>query len=150
MKEKILELQKKWADGIIKMGELSNDRKVLESSTNLFLNDMYDFDGGPILFKPTKACKTQFRNKREMALSYFIAGENKECDEDQGFALSKWNKITFENNQITINGDLGFAMGNYYFENESEKVKVEFSFGYREINDSIKIFLHHSSIPYKL
>ena len=85
-----------------------------------------------------------------MALSYFIAGENKECDEDQGFALSKWNKITFENSQITINGDLGFAMGNYYFENESEKVKVEFSFGYREINDSIKIFLHHSSIPYKL
>ena len=39
MKEKILELQKKWADGIIKMGELSNDRKVLESSTILFLND---------------------------------------------------------------------------------------------------------------
>ena len=111
---------------------------------------MYDFENNQLLFKPTKASKTQFRNTREMALSYFIAGENKECDEDQGFALSKWNKITFENSQITINGDLGFAMGNYYFENKSGKVKVEFSFGYREINDSIKIFLHHSSIPYKL
>ena len=97
-----------------------------------------------------KASRYSVQNTREMALSYFIAGENKECDEDQGFALSKWSKITFENSQITINGDLGFAMGNYYFENESEKVKVEFSFGYREINDSIKIFLHHSSIPYKL
>ena len=147
---KIINAQKKWADGIIRMGELSNDISSLEDYANNFLEEMYDFENNQLLFKPTKASKTQFRNTKEMALSYFIAGENKECDEDEGFALSKWNKITFENSQITINGDLGFAMGNYYFENESEKVKVEFSFGYREINDSIKIFLHHSSIPYKL
>ena len=139
MKEKIINAQKKWADGIIRMGELSNDRTSLEDHTNNFLEEMYDFENNQLLFKPTKASKTQFRNTREMALSYFIAGENKKCDEDQGFALSKWNKITFENSQITINGDLGFAMGNYYFENKSGKVKVEFSFGYREISDSIKI-----------
>ena len=122
---------------------------ILFNENNLKHNFLI-FENNQLLFKPTKASKTQFRTTRETALSYFIAGENTECDEDQGFALSKWNKITFENSQITINGDLGFAMGNYYFENESEKVKVEFSFGYREINDSIKIFLHHSSIPYKL
>ena len=150
MKEKIINAQKKWADGIIRMGELSSDRISLEKYTRTFLDEMYDFQSNQLLFKPTKVSNIQFRNTKEMALSYFIAGETKECDEDQGFALSKWNKITFENNQITINGDLGFAMGNYYFENKSGKVKVEFSFGYREIDDSIKIFLHHSSIPYKL
>ena len=150
MKEKIINAQKKWADGIIRMGELSSDRISLEKYTRTFLDQMYDFESNQLLFKPTKASNIQFRNTKEMALSYFIAGETKECDEDQGFALSKWNKITFENSQITINGDLGFAMGNYYFENKSGKVKVEFSFGYREIDDSIKIFLHHSSIPYKL
>ena len=62
---------------------------------------------------------------------------------------TKWKKISFENSQIKIINDLGFATGNYCFENESTKIKVEFSFGYIEIDNSIKIFLHHSSIPYK-
>ena len=148
MKEKIINAQKKWADGIIRMGELSNDISSLEDYANNFLEEMYDFENNQLLFKPTKASKTQFRNTREMALSYFIAGENKECDEDQGFALSKWNKITFENSQITIIGDLGFAIGNYYFENESEKVKVEFSFGYREINAVSYTHLTLPTTPY--
>ena len=149
MKEKILELQKKWADGIIKMGELSNDRKVLESSTILFLNDMYDFDGGPILFKPTKASEIQYRYNLLEALSYFISGDDRECSEDQGFALAKWKKITFDNSHIKIIENLGFAVGNYYFENEKTKIKAEYSFGYIEIDSYVKIFLHHSSIPYK-
>lgn len=148
MKEKIIHIQKKWADGIIKMGKLSNDKYSLESFANDFLDEMYDFDGGQLLFKPTKASKIQHRNTKEKALSYFISGDNRECDEDQGFALSKWNKITFENSQIKVINDLGFAIGNYYFENESTRIKVEYSFGFREVNSSIKIFLHHSSIPY--
>ena len=34
MKEKIIEVQKKWANGIIKMGELSDDKDSLEKFTN--------------------------------------------------------------------------------------------------------------------
>ena len=152
MKEKIINAQKRWADGIIRMGELSNDRNSLEDYTNNFLEEMYDFENNQLLFKPTKASDTQFRNTREMALSYFIAGENKECDEDQGFALSKWSKITFENSQITINGDLGFAMGNYYFQSigQKEEIKVEYTFGYIKGSDGeLVINIHHSSLPYK-
>ena len=81
MKEKIINAQKKWADGIIRMGELSSDRISLEEYARNFLEEIYDFENNQLLFKPTKASKTQFRNTREMALSYFIAGENKECDE---------------------------------------------------------------------
>ena len=40
MKEKIINAQKKWADGIIRMGELSNDRTSLEDYTNNFLEEM--------------------------------------------------------------------------------------------------------------
>jgi len=149
MKEKIIEAQKKWADGIIKMGELSSNRGFLEDFTINFLDEMYDFENNQLLFKPTKASNIQFRNTKEMAISYFIGGENRECNEDDGFALAKWNKITFDNSQIRIIDDLGFAMGNYCFENESTKIKIEYSFGYKELNNSIKIFLHHSSIPYK-
>jgi len=149
MKEKIIELQNRWADGIIKMGELSSNKDSLKSFANDFLDEMYDFDGDQLLFKPTKASEIQFRNTKEKTLSYFIGGENRECNEDDGFALAKWNKITFDNSQIRIIDDLGFAMGNYSFENESTRIKVEYSFGYKEVNSSIKIFLHHSSIPYK-
>jgi hypothetical protein len=110
---------------------------------------MYDFDGDQLLFKPTKASEIQFRNTKEKTLSYFIGGDNRQYREDDGFALAKWEKVSFENSQIKIIDNLGFAIGNCYFENESTKIKAEFSFGYREVNNSIKIFLHHSSIPYK-
>ena len=40
-------------------------------------------------------------------------------------------------------------MGIYTFENDNTKIKVEYSFGYIKINESIKIVLHHSSIPYQ-
>ena len=74
---------------------------------------------------------------------------NKKCKEDNGFALSNWSKITFENSDIIINENQGLAMGNYTFENNESKIKVEYSFGYIKINKSIKITLHHSSIPYQ-
>jgi hypothetical protein len=101
------------------------------------------------LFKPTKAKKEPFRNNKELAISYFIAGNNRKCIEDKGFALSKWSKITFNNSDIILSGEIGLAMGNYTFENNDSKIKVEFSFGYKEVNGLIKINLHHSSIPYQ-
>ena len=41
------------------------------------------------------------------------------------------------------------AMGNYTFENNNSKIKVEFSFGYIKVNGLVKINLHHSSITFK-
>ena len=64
-KEDIINIQKEWASGIIKMGELSNDRDSLESFTSDFLDKIYDFDN-QVLFKPTKAANEQFRNKKAL------------------------------------------------------------------------------------
>ena len=147
-KEDIIKAQKEWSEGIIKMGEISNNRALLESFVSDFLDDAYNFQE-KVLFKPTKAKIEQFRNNKESATSYFIAGNNKKCDEDNGFALSKWSNIKFENSDIIINENQGLAMGNYTFENNESKIKVEYSFGYIKINESIKITLHHSSIPYQ-
>ena len=147
-KEEIIKAQKKWSEGIIKMGEISNNRKLLELFVSDFLDDVYNFQE-KVLFKPTKAKIKQFRNNKESAVSYFIAGNDKKCKEDNGFALSNWSKITFENSDIIINENQGLAMGNYTFENNESKIKVEYSFGYIKINESIKITLHHSSIPYQ-
>ena len=147
-KEEIIKAQKEWSEGIIKMGEISNNRKLLELFVSDFLDDIYNFQE-KVLFKPTKAKIEQFRNNKESAISYFIAGNNKKCKEDNGFALSKWSKIIFENSDIIIRENQGLAMGNYTFENNESKIKVEYSFGYIKINESIKITLHHSSIPYQ-
>ena len=147
-KEEIIKAQKEWSEGIIKMGEISNNRTLLESFVSDFLDDVYNFQEN-VLFKPTKAKIEQFRNNKESAISYFIAGDDKKCKEDNGFALSNWSKITFENSDIIINENQGLAMGNYTFENNESKIKVEYSFGYIKINKSIKINLHHSSIPYQ-
>ena len=147
-KEDLIRAQKQWSEGIIKMGEISNNRVLLESFVSEFLDDMYNFQE-KVLFKPTKAKIEQFRNNKESAISYFIAGDTKKCKEDNGFALLKWSKIVFENSDIIIKENQGLAMGNYTFENNESKIKVEYSFGYIKIKESIKISLHHSSIPYQ-
>ena len=147
--EDIINIQKEWASGIVKMGELSNDRDSLESFTSDFLDKIYDFDN-QVLFKPTKAANEQFRNSKGSAYSYFIAGDDRECQEDNGFALSNWTDILFDNSNIIINEDIAIAMGNYTFKNETSNIKVEYSFVYKNYGNKIKIILHHSSLPYKI
>ena len=147
--EDIINIQKQWASGIVKMGKLSNDRDSLESFTSDFLDKIYDFQN-QVLFKPTKAANEQFRNSKGSAYSYFIAGDDRECQEDNGFALSNWTEILFDNSNIIINEDIAIAMGNYTFKNEASKIKVEYSFVYKNYGNEIKIILHHSSLPYKI
>ena len=144
----IIKAENSWSEGIIKMGQISNDRTSLEKFASDFLDRLYNFDD-QVLFKPTKVKDVQFRNDKKSAISYFIAGNEKECEEDTGFALSNWSKITFENSHIILGEEHALAMGNYIFENKSSKINVEFSFGYIEVNGLVKINLHHSSIPFQ-
>ncbi len=144
----IFKAQNLWSEGIIKMGQISNDRSSLELYVNDFLDRLYNFND-QVLFKPTKAKDVQFRNDKDSAISYFIAGNGRKCSEDTGFALSNWSKITFENNDIILGEEHAMAMGNYTFENNNSKIKVEFSFGYIKVNGLVKINLHHSSIPFQ-
>ena len=99
-------------------------------------------------FKPTKASDSQFRNNIESALSYFIGG-NDSFIEDTGFATNPWSRVEFKNESIHIINNIATAMGNYFFTDiKGNIIKVEYSFVYKKIGDSIKIILHHSSLPY--
>ena len=41
------------------------------------------------------------------------------------------------------------VMGNYHFTDLNDiDLKVEYSFGYKLINEIMKIILHHSSLPF--
>ena len=102
------------------------------------------------MFKPTKAKDEQFRLTQNQALSYFIADKNKVCKEDKGFALHPWKKIRFENAGYALEDNVSIVMGNYYFTDVNHiDLKVEYTFGYKLLNKKLKIFLHHSSLPYQ-
>lgn len=144
VKEEVIAAQQKWATGIVDIGESDNPTERAQ----LHLDNLYAYDLGEVLFKPTKAAEDQFRGTEDEALSYFVTGI---VPEDKGFALAPYTKVRFENEGIIIDCDSALAMGNYYFTNtEGNEVKVEYSFGYVEDKYSnLKINLHHSSMPYQ-
>merc|ERR1711990_637925 len=115
---------------------------------------------GNVLFKPTKATKHPFRPTGEVAMSYFVGADAMNMDEykgeDAGFAINGgkgWSNVVFTNHQIDLNGPVAIAMGSYDFTDASsgDVVTVEYTFGYKRNEDGKpRIFLHHSSVPYKV
>jgi len=147
--ELVKESQETWGNGVVKIGSLKEDRSACEEYASEFLDNLYAFESGEVLFKPTKCEIEQFRPTKNQALSYFIAGDDRACSEDKGFAINPWTKVRFENSGIIIDGDRAIAMGNYYFTDLSgNEAKVEYTFGYKLIDGKLKIDLHHSSFPY--
>jgi len=149
-KEQVLEAQEKWGNGVVKIGALKNQRSECESFTSTFLDERYAFDSSLVIFKPTKCEIQQFRPTKAEALSYFIAGDDRACNEDKGFAIQPWTKVRFENAGIILEEERAISMGNYFFTDlDGNEAKVEYTFGYKLINNELKIDLHHSSFPYK-
>ena len=150
-KSQIHETQKKWGDGIVKIGALKDNESECLEFTSSFLNSLYDFENNDVLFKPTKAAEQQFRPNFEMALSYFLGGTKSYCSEDEGFAMKPWLDVKFVNSGFIIENERAIAMGNYFFTDSSGAVvKVEYTFGYKLRDGSLVIDLHHSSLPFSL
>ena len=110
-----------------------------------------------VIFKPTKAAAYPFRPTAGEAMSYFVGGSNVPggYDEDKGFAINGgkgWSKVVFNNHDVVLDGSSAVAMGEYLFTcaTTGEVSKVEYTFGYRAIPDgTVRIWLHHSSVPYQ-
>ena len=139
----------KWADIVLQIGKAYKEKKNLDKLVSELLHDVYAFNQGDVLFKPTLAKHEQFRSKKEEFVSYFL-GQNNVCKEDTGFAIKNWKSIKFENYKVVENNDNLLAMGNYFFEDDkNEFLKVEYTFGFIRINNNeLRINLHHSSLPY--
>ena len=151
IEKKVLIIQKEWANSIISIGKAFLNKQDYLDITDKFLDRLYFFNKGKVLFKPTKASHKQFRRSKNEFISYFI-GHDKVSDEDKGFALEPWKNIYFENFDTIFFENILISMGNYFFTNyQDEQIKVEYSFGYILDNKSIlKIVFHHSSVPYKV
>ena len=75
--EQVIQAQNKWGSGVVKIGSLKHKRTDCENYTSEFLDELYGFEFGSVLFKPTKCEIEQFRPSKQEALSYFIAGEDR-------------------------------------------------------------------------
>ena len=51
--EKVFNAQFNWGAGVVKIGSLKENRLACEDLTNYFLDNLYAFESGPVLFKPT-------------------------------------------------------------------------------------------------
>ncbi len=148
-REEINEAQYKWANNVIELGKLIKSPSALVQKAEEFLDNLYSFSEGQVLFKPTRASAHPFRLTRESALSYFIGG-NSSFSEDTGFVLRPWKSVQFDNAGIYCNGATAMAMGHYTFTSmEEESLLAEYTFGYvQNENSHLRIVLHHSSIPF--
>lgn len=148
--------QKKWGDSIVEISKSFLNKEDFVKIAKKNIKELYGYDYGKVLFKPTKAVDVPFRNTKTGALSYFVGNKaiNNGYKEDNGFAINGgngWKKVTFKNNSIDLNGNVTTAMGTYTFTcaKSGNKVKVYYTFGYKRNKDgNIRIYLHHSSVPF--
>ena len=146
----VLDVQKRWSDGIVAIGKTFLDGGDYVAAAEKHIDKLYGYELGPVLFKPTLASEVQFRTTKEGALSYFV-GKNPNFTEDKGFAITPWSNVRWESTGIKTEGNMAVAMGNYYFTpaKGGDEVKVEYVFGYTKDKDgNLKIILHSSHIPY--
>lgn len=135
--------QEKWGKGLVEIGAAKDPRAVAKQ----FIADIYAYQEGTVLFKPTKAAADEFRETPDQALSYFVKGD---VPEDTGFALAPYTNVRFENHAIIYDCNTAVSMGNYYFTAKDGKVtKVDYTMGFvKTKDDKIKINIQHSSLPY--
>jgi hypothetical protein len=154
----VKEAQRLWADSIASISKVYADKGDYVAAAGEAAGKLYGYGHGNVLFKPTKATKHPFRPTAEDAMSYFVGAEAMGNDnfkgEDAGFAINGgkgWKDVTFRNHQIDLNGPTAQAMGDYFFTDATsgDKVRVEYTIGYkRNADGNVRIYLHHSSVPY--
>lgn len=149
--DRVLAAQKTWGDGIVAIGAAYTNGADYITPAREHIERLYAYDHGAVLFKPTKCQHRQFRPTLEGALSYFVGSGPAApgFPEDKGFAIAPYIEVRFVNAGIIIDGNRALAMGNYFFTSPNGAVtKVEYTFGYVEVDGALKIDLHHSSLPY--
>merc|ERR1719409_1774023 len=152
----VIECQDKWANAIKTISKTYLDKGDYIAAAAEAAGELYGYGHSKVLFKPTKAAEFPFRPTGEEAMSYFVGGDVVKggYKEDAGFAINGgkgWADGVFTNHDIEINGPTAIAMGSYVFTcaTSGDKVKVEYTFGYKRNEDGKnRIFLHHSSVPY--
>ena len=136
-KENILNVQNNWANAIINISAVYLNKGDYIGEASKSADDLYAYNFGEVLFKPTKASKVQFRPTATDAMSYFVGSSaiDNGHSEDKGFAINGgkgYNNCVYHNHNIIIMNNIGIAMGTYDFTcaNSGNIESVEYTFGY--------------------
>ena len=157
LEEDVRNAQRAWASAIKNISKIYLEGGDYVAAAGKAAGELYGYGHTDVLFKPTKAKDCQFRPKACQAMSYFVGCKAVDdgITEDAGFAINGgkgWSDVVFDNHHIDVSGNVAIAMGNYYFTSAADgsKTKVEYTFGYkRNADGKVRIFLHHSSVPYE-
>lgn len=143
-----------WGKGLIKISKTFETEgiEMATSAASAMIDQLYFFDFGEVLFKPTLSGGSQtFRPTKEGALSYFV-GHNFSYPNDNGFGLKFWREVSSETSAIFIDNSVAMWMGWVTFiDRDGQVTKVDKSWGYKLDNHgNLRIILHHSSLPYEI
>ena len=153
----VLAVQAKWAGAIKSISETHKKGGDFVGAAGKAAGELYAYGHTDVLFKPTKAREVTFRPTAGEAMSYFVganAVDSGGIAEDGGFAINGgkgWKSCVYKNHQITVKADVAIAMGTYDFTcaTTGDVATVEYTLGYQRCADGVvRIFLHHSSVPY--
>ncbi|MYH71781.1 MAG: phosphoribosyl-AMP cyclohydrolase [Acidimicrobiia bacterium] len=142
-----------WGIGLVAIAQ-AYEAEGIDSAravTSRVLDEVYGYNLGPVLFKPTMASGEQtFRPTKRGALSYFV-GYDPEYPLDGGFGLKGWRDVQSETAASFVDGDVAMWMGWVTMtDKDSQVTKVDKSFGYKkDASGVLRIVLHHSSLPYQ-
>ena len=150
--QELTEARTIWGDALIAISKAYDDSgiELARSIAEEAIDAAYGYDLGPVLFKPTMASGEQtFRPTKEGALSYFV-GHDSGYPLDGGFGIKGWREVTSETSASFIQGDIAMWMGWVSFTDRNGNVtKVDKSWGYKKDEQgTLRIVLHHSSLPY--
>lgn len=143
--------QRAWCDALLSISAESARGGDARAVAELVLASAYDYERGPVLFKPTLAHSDQtFRMNKRGALAYLVGGDEA-YPNDTGFARKPWIACSAQVAGISSVADKTFAMGAVYLTRaDGVQVRIDNTFGYvRGPDGKVRIVLHHSSLPYE-
>ena len=148
----VLNAQRAWGDALVAISTTyeQKGKAAAKQLAGQIIDQAYGYQFGTVLFKPTLTSTPQtFRTTRAGALAYFV-GDDPAYPNDTGFALKGWRKVEVQNASIFIDSDSAISMGNVIFTDKSGNITtVDKTWGYRkDANGTLRIVLHHSSLPY--
>ena len=148
----VIAAQNGWCDALLSISSTYANSGIgaATKKAEAVIDKAYAYQYGPVAFKPTLASgKQTFRATREGALAYFV-GNNPAYPSDKGFALKPWRKCEVVNEVIQLNGAQAITMGNVDLTDSTGKVtRVDKTWSFiKEPDASVRIVLHHSSLPF--
>ncbi|MFN9623079.1 MAG: phosphoribosyl-AMP cyclohydrolase [Cyanobacteriota bacterium] len=150
----VVQAQQGWCKGLLAISEAyaSGGYAKAKATANQVLDQAYAYQYGPVAFKPTLTVNPQtFRPTKAGALAYFVGGDPN-FPNDKGFAIKPWKTCKVRNQVIQLHGMFATTMGNVDLTNDKGAVtSVDKTWTFiREPDGSIRIVLHHSSLPFSL